>query len=111
MSISISVIILTHNEEIHLARALKSVSSFASSVYVIDSGSTDATIEIAKKHGAKTISRKWKHYADQMQWAIDNIDKVSGSIFNLMLRLSPSCCIQKLKVYTKNYLNLFRTYF
>ena len=74
MNGSITVIILTHNEEIHIARALESVSSFASSVYIIDSGSTDNTVEIAKQHGANVISRPWKHYADQMQWAFDNVD-------------------------------------
>lgn len=69
----IAVIILTKNEEIHIARAIACVRGFAHSIHVIDSGSTDATVEIARSLGAETLSHPWKNYADQFQWACDNI--------------------------------------
>ena len=45
--LDISVIILTYNEEIHLARCLDRISSFVKAVYIVDSYSTDKTLEIA----------------------------------------------------------------
>lgn len=73
MKASLAVVILTHNEGIHLERALLAVSSFALSTHIIDSGSTDNTVAIAERHGAEVLRHKWKNYADQFQWGVDNI--------------------------------------
>ena len=43
-----SFIILTYNEEIHLPRLLSSIESLDAAVFVLDSGSSDRTVEIAK---------------------------------------------------------------
>ena len=50
--LSLAVVILTYNEEKHIARAIQSVQSFASQIFVIDSGSKDKTVEIAQENGA-----------------------------------------------------------
>ena len=42
--LDLTIIILTHNESLHIARALSSVAGIASQVFVIDSGSTDDTV-------------------------------------------------------------------
>lgn len=68
----LTVVILTHNESMHIARALASVRSIAAEVFVIDSGSTDATVEIAKENGAVVISHPFVNYAQQFQWALDH---------------------------------------
>lgn len=73
MSITVAVVILTHNEEHHLARALASISGFATQVFIIDSFSTDGTVAIAKAHGAQVVQRKFVNHADQFQWALDNM--------------------------------------
>lgn len=52
----ISVALATHNEERNLARCLDAVKEFADEIIVVDGESTDRTIEIAKKYGAKVIS-------------------------------------------------------
>jgi glycosyltransferase involved in cell wall biosynthesis len=70
--ISVAVVILTYNEEIHLARALQCVSSFACEVFVVDSFSTDRTVEIAREHGATVLQNKFVNYAKQFQWGLDN---------------------------------------
>ena len=70
----ISVIILTYNEEIHIERAMKSVLPFAKEVFVVDSFSTDKTVEIAKSFGAKVLQNKFINYATQFNWALDNAD-------------------------------------
>jgi len=52
---SIAVVILTYNESVHLARALKHVSGFAEQIFVIDSYSSDDTVALAKANGAQVL--------------------------------------------------------
>ena len=68
----ITAIILTWNEERHLARALDSL-AFAERVVVVDSGSTDQTTAIAAAHGAEIVTRAFVSQADQFQWALDTL--------------------------------------
>jgi len=68
----ISVIILTFNEEKHIARCIKSLSTFTDKVFIVDSGSTDKTVEIAKGLGAKVIVNQWVNYATQFNFGIEN---------------------------------------
>lgn len=69
---SLAVIILTFNEERHIARALASVAGIASEVFVIDSFSTDRTVELAQAHGATVIQHPFVNYSKQFQWGLDN---------------------------------------
>jgi glycosyltransferase involved in cell wall biosynthesis len=64
----LSVTIITLNEERNLARALKSV-AWADDVVVIDSGSTDKTVEVARQHGARVIHNPWPGYGKQKNFA------------------------------------------
>ncbi|QOD61750.1 glycosyltransferase family 2 protein [Polaribacter haliotis] len=66
----ISAIIPTLNEEIHIADAIKSV-SFADEIIVIDSFSTDKTVEIAEKYNVKIIKRKFDDFSSQKNFAIE----------------------------------------
>ena len=72
MNHDLSVIILTYNEELHLERAMKSVEEIAKEIYVIDSGSTDSTLEIAKRFKAKIFHNDFVSQAKQIEWALDN---------------------------------------
>ncbi len=65
----LSVAIITCNEERNLARTLASV-TFADEIVVIDSGSTDRTVEIARSFGARVIIREWPGFAAQKNFAI-----------------------------------------
>jgi len=65
----LSVAIITLNEERNLARTLASV-SFADEVIVVDSGSSDHTVEIARSFGAKVFIRDWPGFAAQKNFAI-----------------------------------------
>lgn len=69
---SLSVLILTYNEEQHIERCIRSLLTFADEVFIIDSFSTDKTIEIAKSLGAKIYQNPWKNYATQFNWGLDN---------------------------------------
>lgn len=72
MSLKLTVVILTHNEEIHIERCIRSLLPIASKIFIVDSFSTDRTVEIAQSLGAVVEQRKWKNYADQFQWGLDN---------------------------------------
>jgi len=65
----LSVAIVTLNEERNLARTLASV-SFADEIIVVDSGSTDRTVEIAASFGARVLHREWPGFAPQKNFAI-----------------------------------------
>ncbi len=73
--VTLSVIIITHNEEANLGRTLESVKALVSDdkgeIIVVDSGSTDRTVEIANAFGAKVFVEEWKGYAAQKNSAID----------------------------------------
>lgn len=74
----LSVVIITHNEEANIGRALASVHPLVADgkgeIIVVDSGSTDRTVEIAKSYGAKVFVEEWKGYAAQKNSAIDKVD-------------------------------------
>lgn len=71
MQVTLSVAIITLNEEANLARTLASV-QFADEIIVIDSGSTDRTLEIARSFpSVKLFSEPWKGFAAQKNSAIE----------------------------------------
>ena len=66
----ISVLILTYNEEVNIADCLKSV-SFSDDILVFDSNSTDKTQELARKAGARVLTRAFDDYGSQRQAALE----------------------------------------
>ena len=64
----VSVTIITLNEAEHIAAAIDSV-SWADEIIVVDSGSSDGTVEIAKAKGIRVATREWTGYADQKNYA------------------------------------------
>jgi len=69
LEMSLSVAIITHNEEANLARTLFSV-SFADEIIVVDSGSTDRTVEIAQSFRAKVFHLAWRGFSSQKNYAL-----------------------------------------
>lgn len=70
---SLTVVILTFNEARHIERCIASIAGVASRICVIDSGSTDATVELARHAGATVLSHPWENYATQFNWALDQM--------------------------------------
>ncbi|MEK7464420.1 MAG: glycosyltransferase family 2 protein [Patescibacteria group bacterium] len=83
MKLPITAIILTFNEELNLEKCLKSVAGRASEIFVVDSYSTDKTLEIAKKYGAIVAKNPFKDQAQQFNWALDNLEIKSEWILKL----------------------------
>jgi glycosyltransferase involved in cell wall biosynthesis len=73
--VTLSVVIITYNEEANIGRTLESVKPLVSDgkgeIIIVDSGSTDRTVEIAKWYGAKVFTEEWKGYAAQKNSAIE----------------------------------------
>ena len=69
---TISVLILTRNEELDLAACLNSV-SWCDDIHVLDSLSSDRTVEIAKDAGARVTQRSFDNWASHQNWALSNI--------------------------------------
>jgi glycosyltransferase involved in cell wall biosynthesis len=71
----LSVVIITYNEEANIGRTLASVQPLVAEgkgeIIVVDSGSTDRTVEIAKSYGAKVFVEEWKGFAAQKNSAIE----------------------------------------
>ena len=70
--INATAIILTKNEEKNIVQCLNSMKGFAKRCVVVDSGSTDRTIELAIQYGADVYSNEFEYYAQQFNWGIDN---------------------------------------
>lgn len=68
---TLTVSIITLNEEKNLARTLNSVKKFTDEIVIVDSGSTDKTEEIAKSFNAKFYFQKWLGYGPQRNKSID----------------------------------------
>jgi glycosyltransferase involved in cell wall biosynthesis len=66
---TLSVAIVTLNEEANLPRTLASV-AWADEIVVVDSGSTDATREIAQSHRARCVTEPWRGFAAQKNFAL-----------------------------------------
>ncbi len=69
----ISVIIMTYNEEANIEYALKSIHDWASRIFIVDSYSSDRTLEIAKKYTHKIYQHPWEGFAGQRNWIMDNL--------------------------------------
>ena len=68
----VAVIILTYNESLHLPRALDHIQGFAREIFVIDSFSTDNTVELAKAGGASVLQHPFQYQAQQFDWALEH---------------------------------------
>lgn len=82
-STSVTGIVLAFNEEVHIERCLRSLRRLAGRVIVVDSFSTDHTVDIARGLGAEVVQRAFKHQADQFQWALDSCDIRSDWVLRL----------------------------
>lgn len=79
----LSVIVLTFNEEQNIGPCLESIVPWAQEVFVVDSGSTDRTLEIVSKYGAQVLTHPFKNYSHQRNWAQDNVPLSHEWVFHI----------------------------
>ena len=68
-SVAVSVVVLTRDEEVNIARCLASV-AWADQVVVVDSGSADDTVPIARSLGADVVEQPWLGFSGQREFAL-----------------------------------------
>ena len=71
---TLTAVVLSFNEERHLARCLASLEGVVDSVLVADSFSTDETLTIAEAHGARVVQHPFVTQATQFNWALTQLD-------------------------------------
>lgn len=79
----VAIMIPTKDEEVNLPYALASVCDWAQEVFVMDSGSTDRTAEVAERYGARFVFHPWEGYARQKNWGLDNLPITAPWVFIL----------------------------
>lgn len=118
--INLSAFIITKNEEKNIARAINSLKSIASEIIVVDSGSTDDTVQIAKSLGAKVVYNEWPGYIKQKSYAeslcvndwvlnLDADEELSKDLSNEIEFLLSSSLLKKYDGYSINFVILHRT--
>jgi len=79
----IAVIILTYNEELNIAQALESVQEWARQIFVLDSYSTDRTLEIAGRYPCTIVQNRFEDYSKQRNFALEHLPIVTEWVFFL----------------------------
>lgn len=69
----LSVIFLTLNEEFHIGEAIDNVKGWADEIFVVDSLSSDRTVEIALSKGARVVQRPFQNFGAQWNFALDHL--------------------------------------
>lgn len=73
MAVPLSVVVFTYNEEKNLPDCLESLKGLDCELFVVDSGSTDQTVNIASRYGAKVFVHPWQTGPKQWNWALRNL--------------------------------------
>ena len=79
----LTVVILSRDEARHIERCIASVRDIAARIVVVDSGSTDATRDLARTAGAEVFENPWVNYATQFNWALDRTGIATAWTFRL----------------------------
>lgn len=79
----ITFALITLNEEKNLERCIKSFIDISNSIILLDSFSTDKTIEIAKKYNAQILQNKFKNFGDQWNYLINNSEINTEWVFKI----------------------------
>src|SRR2546426_8346495 len=79
----VAVIILTYNEEVNIAQALVSVAGWAQQIFILDSHSTDSTLEVASAFPCTIVQNHFENYARQRNFALDQLPIETEWVFFL----------------------------
>lgn len=80
---SITAIVLTKNEEDNIKNCILSIKDLCERIIVVDSGSTDKTVDIAKSLGAEVIYNDFHYYAQQWNWGMNNSQITSSWLLRI----------------------------
>lgn len=97
----ISVIVVTYNEEANIAACLDTIVGWAHEVFVVDSDSTDRTVEIAKTYNAKVFQHPFETYSRKRNWAQTNLPLANEWVCHIDAdeRVSPAMVAELQKLF------------
>ncbi len=114
MNLSISVVVLTYNEEKNIAGCLDSIQNLVVDIFIVDSYSSDNTLEIVRRYTNKIYQHPFENYAKQFNWALQNLpiktewimrldadEKVTPELKNELLEKLPGLSDQQTGLYLK----------
>ena len=83
--LNLTVVVLTYNEELHIRRCLENVAPIAKRVVIVDSFSTDKTLEIAREFpNVDILQNKWENnHAKQFNWGLDHANITTKWVLRL----------------------------
>ena len=92
----LSVVILTRDEELNLPACLASLNPLGVPVFVVDSGSTDGTVAIARAAGAQVAAHPFETHTLQWRWALENLPTATPWVLGLDAdqRLTPELAVE-----------------
>jgi len=112
----VSTLILTQDEAKNLPACLDAL-SFCDDILVVDSGSRDETIELARRHGARVVTRRFDNFANQRNFGLEHGDLlhewvlhldadeiITPAFFDSLERLEPQSGIDAYRVPSKHIL-------
>lgn len=70
----VSIIILTFNSEETIGNTLRAAKCLSEDIHVVDSYSTDKTLQVVKSFGAKVVQHEFLSYGEQRNWAIESLE-------------------------------------
>src|SRR4029077_14152219 len=79
----ISVIVLTLNEEANIAPCLETIVDWAGEVFIVDSGSTDRTLNIISHYEAQVVHHPFENYSRQRNWAQASLPLTHQWVFHI----------------------------
>lgn len=83
MSDTITAVVIARNEEVHIGRCIERLKPLTDRIVIVDSFSTDATVEIARKLGAEVLENPFVNHATQFNWGVDAAAIIDGWVLRI----------------------------
>jgi glycosyltransferase involved in cell wall biosynthesis len=73
VTVPVAAVILTYSEEVNIEPCLRSIAGWCREIFVVDSGSTDRTLEICRQYTGRICTHPYTDHASQLAWALANL--------------------------------------
>ncbi|MDM1045955.1 glycosyltransferase family 2 protein [Myroides sp. 1354] len=110
MKKKITLLIPTKNEESNIRACILSAKHIVDEVYIVDSFSTDKTVELAQELGAQVLSRQFDNYSNQKNWAIEQMPSEWILLLDADEQLTPELEREILTLIEQDKLNEYDAY-
>lgn len=106
---NLTIVILTKNEELNIVDAIANAKQVTDKVLVVDSGSTDRTVEFAEQSGARVVYRAWDNdFAAQRNFALEHIDTPWVLYLDADERMNEELCREVKEVFRNPKIAMYR---